>query len=117
MIDPEKRKQYDMYGPEEERMQNAHSRQGHTHYNYTRGFEGKKVGIRNMYQLRKLKYFFSADITAEELFNMFFGVSFAQQDFYMRRPGGRWSNGVRQQDAQHSHSQVEQNGIDTVNHF
>jgi len=37
------RKQYDTYGPEEERMQNAHSRQGHTHYNYTRGFEGKKV--------------------------------------------------------------------------
>jgi len=39
---------------------------------------------------------------------MFFGVSFAQQEFYMRRPGGRWSNGsARQQDAQHSHSQVE----------
>jgi len=32
-----------MYGPEEERMQNSHARQGHAHYNYTRGFEGKKV--------------------------------------------------------------------------
>jgi len=43
LTDMEKRKQYDTYGPEEERMQNAHSRQGHTHYNYTRGFEGKRV--------------------------------------------------------------------------
>lgn len=43
LTDTEKRKQYDMYGPEEERMQNAHSRQGHTHYNYTRGFEGKRA--------------------------------------------------------------------------
>lgn len=43
LTDMEKRKQYDMYGPEEERMQNTHSRQGHTHYNYTRGFEGKRI--------------------------------------------------------------------------
>lgn len=42
LIDAEKRKQYDMYGPEEERMQSAQHRQGHTHYNYTRGFEGKE---------------------------------------------------------------------------
>lgn len=39
---------------------------------------------------------------------MFFGVGFPQQEFYMRRHGGRW---MRQQDAQaqHAHSQVEQN--------
>lgn len=43
LTDTEKRKQYDMYGPEEERMHNTHSRQGHTHYNYTRGFEGKRI--------------------------------------------------------------------------
>lgn len=92
LIDVEKRKQYDIYGSEEDRMQNVHSRQSHTHYNYTRGFE--------------------TDITAEELFNMFFGVNFAQQEFYMRRPGGRWSSGVRQQDAQHSHSQ-QTNGYTT----
>ncbi|CAL1675949.1 unnamed protein product [Lasius platythorax] len=91
LIDAEKRKQYDMYGPEEERMQSAQHRQGHTHYNYTRGFE--------------------ADITAEELFNMFFGVGFPQQEFYMRRAGGRW---MRQQDAQaqHTHSQ-QANGYTT----
>lgn len=56
-----------------------------------------------------------ADITAEELFNMFFGVGFPQQEFYMRRPGGRW---MRQSDAQaqHAHSQVEQRGVCTVMH-
>ncbi|XP_011695643.1 PREDICTED: dnaJ homolog subfamily B member 12 [Wasmannia auropunctata] len=91
LTDTEKRKQYDMYGPEEERMQNAHSRQGHTHYNYTRGFE--------------------ADITAEELFNMFFGVGFGQQEFYMRRPGGRWMRQSEAQ-AQHAHSQ-QANGYTT----
>lgn len=30
-------------------MQNAHSRQGHTHYNYTRGFEGKRILREEMY--------------------------------------------------------------------
>ncbi|XP_043276737.1 dnaJ homolog subfamily B member 12 [Venturia canescens] len=70
LTDVEKRKQYDLYGSEEERMQSAHSRQTHPHYNYTRGFE--------------------ADITADELFNMFFGGGFPQQEFYVRR-GGRWT--------------------------
>ncbi|XP_076230829.1 dnaJ homolog subfamily B member 12 [Calliopsis andreniformis] len=91
LTDVEKRKQYDMYGPEEERMHNVPGRQNHTHNSYTRGFE--------------------ADITAEELFNMFFGGGFPQQEFYMRRPGGRW---MRQQDeqAQHAHSQ-QANGYTT----
>lgn len=39
LTDVEKRKQYDMYGSEEDRLQNAHGRQNHSHYNYTRGFE------------------------------------------------------------------------------
>ncbi|XP_015597025.1 dnaJ homolog subfamily B member 12 [Cephus cinctus] len=84
LTDVEKRKQYDLYGSEEERMQSAHSRQAHAHYDYTRGYE--------------------ADITAEELFNMFFGGGIPQQSFYMRRAGGRW---MRQPDGQtqHAHSQ------------
>lgn len=32
----------------------------------------------------------TADITADELFNMFFGGGFPQQEFYVRR-GGRWT--------------------------
>lgn len=46
------------------------------------------------------------DTTAEELFNMFFGGGFPQQEFYVRRNGGgRW---MRQPEAQtqHSHNQV-----------
>ncbi|XP_012263613.1 dnaJ homolog subfamily B member 12 [Athalia rosae] len=85
LIDPEKRKQYDLYGSEEERVQNAHNRQTHSHYNYTRGFE--------------------ADITAEELFNMFFGGGFPQQNVYVRRGGGRWA---RQADAQTQHAHAQQ---------
>lgn len=82
LTDVEKRKQYDMYGPEEERLQSAQAHQNHTHYNYTRGFE--------------------TDITAEELFSMFFGGGFQQQEFYMRR-SGRWARQDAQ--AQHTHTQ------------
>ncbi|XP_034186703.1 dnaJ homolog subfamily B member 12 [Osmia lignaria lignaria] len=90
LTDVEKRKQYDMYGPEEERMQNVQTRQNHAHYNYTRGFE--------------------TDITAEELFNMFFGGGFPQQEFYTRR-SGRWARQADAQ-AQHAHSQ-QTNGYTT----
>ncbi|XP_008546264.1 dnaJ homolog subfamily B member 12 [Microplitis demolitor] len=85
LTDVEKRKQYDLYGSDEERLQSAQSRSAHTHYNYTRGFE--------------------ADITAEELFNMFFGGGFPQQEFYMRRTGGRW---MRQNNAQAQHTHTQQ---------
>jgi DnaJ-class molecular chaperone len=42
LTDPEKRKQYDMYGSEEERIQQSqrHNHGGHREYSYTRGFEG-----------------------------------------------------------------------------
>ncbi|CAD1477136.1 unnamed protein product [Heterotrigona itama] len=90
LTDVEKRKQYDMYGSEEERMQSTQAHQNHSHYNYTRGFE--------------------TDITAEELFSMFFGGGFPQQEFYMRRPR-RWA---RQQDAQAQHVYSQQaNGYTT----
>lgn len=71
LTDAEKRKQYDMFGSEEERIQQSqrHTHGGYREYNYTRGFE--------------------ADITAEELFNMFFGGGFPNQNVYTRR-GGRW---------------------------
>lgn len=38
LTDVEKRKQYDMYGSDEDRI--SSNRHTHTHYNYTRGFEG-----------------------------------------------------------------------------
>jgi len=66
LTDVEKRKSYDLYGAEEQ--QNI--RRGYTRtsyqYGYSRGFE--------------------ADVTAEELFNMFFGGgSFQQQNVYTSR--------------------------------
>lgn len=38
LTEPEKRKQYDLYGSSEERVSHSHS-QAHE-YNYSRGFEG-----------------------------------------------------------------------------
>ncbi|KAB7498282.1 DnaJ-like protein subfamily B member 14 [Armadillidium nasatum] len=66
LSDPEKRKQYDLYGPEESSTQNHRS---YSHHDYTRGYEG--------------------DVTAEELFNMFFGGSYPGGSVYVRR-NGRW---------------------------
>jgi DnaJ family protein B protein 12 len=72
LTDPEKRKQYDMYGSEEERRQQSqrHAHGSYRENSYTRGFE--------------------ADYTAGELFSMFFG-GFPNQNVYMRR-GGRWQH-------------------------
>lgn len=71
LTDVEKRKQYDLYGLNE---QHNHGVGGNTHstrsgyytsdFGYTRGFQ--------------------ADVSAEELFNMFFGGGFPQQNIYMR---------------------------------
>ncbi|KAJ8939533.1 hypothetical protein NQ314_011100 [Rhamnusium bicolor] len=65
LTDPEKRKQYDLYGSDEERM----ATRSNNHHTYSRGFE--------------------SDATAEELFNMFFGAGFNGSNVYVRR-GGRW---------------------------
>lgn len=66
LTDAEKRKSYDLYGSEE--RANI-SREGHHRtyqYGYSRGFE--------------------ADVTAEELFNMFFGGgAFPSQNVYTNR--------------------------------
>jgi DnaJ family protein B protein 12 len=82
LTDPEKRKQYHMYGSEEERIQQS---QKHAHGSYrgniyTRGFE--------------------SDYTAEELFSMFFG-RFPNQNVYMRR-GGRWQHAEKQQASEYT---------------
>lgn len=39
LTDVEKRKQYDMFGADETKVQ-RHNNHGHHEYNYTRGFEG-----------------------------------------------------------------------------
>ncbi|XP_068221192.1 dnaJ homolog subfamily B member 12 [Palaemon carinicauda] len=66
LSDPEKRKQYDLYGPEE--TSTTQHRNTYRH-DFTRGYEG--------------------DMTAEELFNMFFGGGYPGTNTYVHR-GGRW---------------------------
>lgn len=63
LTDAEKRKSYDLYGAEDEQNVNRRQRSQYHTYGYSRGFE--------------------SDVTAEELFNMFFGGSaFQQQNVY-----------------------------------
>ncbi|XP_065161971.1 dnaJ homolog subfamily B member 12 [Atheta coriaria] len=62
LTDAEKRKQYDMFGSDEDRMQRQANRSNM--FSYTRGFE--------------------ADATPDELFNMFFG---GNSNIYVRRTG------------------------------
>lgn len=63
LTDVEKRKSYDLRGSDEfVRHSNRHH---YSEFTYTRGFE--------------------SDVTAEELFNMFFGGGFPQQNVYMRQ--------------------------------
>lgn len=82
LSDADKRKQYDMFGSDEERMASAHHRH-HASENYTRGFE--------------------SDATAEEIFNMFFGGGFpSAQNVYVRRDG-RWQ---RRGETHHRHREV-----------
>lgn len=67
LTDAEKRKSYDLYGSDEQQSMNRGGYQRTSYqYGYTRGFE--------------------ADVTAEELFNMFFGGgAFPTQNVYSSR--------------------------------
>ncbi|ALC47231.1 CG3061 [Drosophila busckii] len=69
LTDAEKRKNYDLYGINETQSHSGGGGGGHAgHYNeygYSRGFQ--------------------ADISAEELFHMFFNRGFPQQNVYMRQ--------------------------------
>lgn len=81
LTDAEKRKQYDMYGPEEQKA-------GRRYESYTRGFE--------------------ADVSADELFNMFFGSGFSgtfnSSNVYVHRT--RFRRGADSSQQNHSHREV-----------
>ena len=70
LSDAEKKRQYDLYGDEEP----VRSRRSHHH-----GF----------YEYEDPSHGFQADMTAEEIFNMFFGGGMPGSSVYVRR-GGRW---------------------------
>lgn len=78
LTDVEKRKQYDLYGNDEERVSRSRT------HNYSRGFE--------------------AEVSPDELFNMFFGTSFGS-NVYVRR-GGRWQRQAADSQQEH-HRQRE----------
>jgi len=65
LSDPEKRKRYDQFGSEAERAPSRHHSSGFYEYDFSRGFEG--------------------DISAEEIFNMFFNGAFPSSNIYARR--------------------------------
>lgn len=80
LTDVEKRKQYDLYGSDEERVRHHTSQASES---YTRGFE--------------------SDVTAEELFNMFFGGAFPSSgNVYVRR-GNRWQRRAPEEHSQQQH--------------
>lgn len=65
LTDAEKRKQYDLYGINETHSSGHGVRRDNYEYAYARGFQ--------------------AEVSPEDLFNMFFGGGFAQQNVYMRQ--------------------------------
>ena len=85
LSDTEKKRQYDLYGDED--VSSPRSRGGrHGFYEYddpSHGFQG--------------------DMTAEEIFNMFFGGGMPGSNVYVRR-GGRWHRQGQNSDHQNGHS-------------
>jgi len=87
---PEKRRQYDLYGDED--MPSRTRSRGHG------GF----------YEYEDPSHGFQGDMTAEEIFNMFFGGGMPGSSVYVRR-GGRWQRqGANYGHDGHSHSQSQE---------
>ncbi|XP_014669726.1 PREDICTED: dnaJ homolog subfamily B member 12-like [Priapulus caudatus] len=91
--DPEKRRRYDLYGAEDNvatTSRRTHSRHPEYEFDFSRGFEG--------------------DISAEELFNMFFGGGFPTGNVhtYSRR------NTHTRHHTHHNHNHQQQQSAETV---
>lgn len=85
LTDTEKRKQYDLFGPESEQRGSAQRHANHAAY--TRGFE--------------------SDATAEELFNMFFGSGFTSgANVFVRRNGRVYRQSAASHEHNHHHREV-----------
>jgi len=85
LSDSEKKRQYDLYGDEEP----VRSQRSHRH-----GF----------YEYDDPSHGFQADMTAEEIFNMFFGGGMPGSNVYVRR-GGRWQRQAAQGHHDEGHHQ------------
>merc|ERR1712181_92757 len=90
LSEPEKKRQYDLYGDEE--VSSPRSRGGHRNGSF--------------YEYEDPSHGFQGDMTAEEIFNMFFGGGMPGSSVYVRR-GGRWhrqAGNMQEQQQGHSHS-------------
>jgi len=102
---PEKRRQYDLYGDEDSSGP-------------SRSRRGRQNGF---YEYEDPSHGFQGDMTAEEIFNMFFGGGMPGSSVYVRR-GGRWHRGAGaggggySQDSshQHQHSNEQVNGYSAL---
>lgn len=95
LSNPEKKRQYDLYGDEETAPRSRRQTNGF--------YEGEDPG-----------HGFQGDMTAEEIFNMFFGGGMPGSSVYVRR-GGRWQRqggnyASSQQETHQHHSQEQQQG-------
>lgn len=94
LSEPEKKRQYDLYGDEE--VSSPRSRGGQRNGSF--------------YEYEDPSHGFQGDMTAEEIFNMFFGGGMPGSSVYVRR-GGRWHRQGGQaadQQAGHSHGTSHQ---------
>ena len=117
LSDKEKRRQYDLYGSDE--VANGSTSQGPGrrqayfdggdgyYYDYSRGFEGK--GGQKFHTIAFMLFIFlslvhTGNVSAEELFNMFFGGGFPTGNVYVRRPRQRHSRQYASQEESPAHS-------------
>ena len=100
LSDAEKRRQYDLYGPEvaSSGSSGRRGRSGFYEHDPSHGFE--------------------SDMTAEEIFNMFFGGGFPSQTVYVRRgggdPTGRFRSSAHSHRTYHSHQSAESREVNCV---
>lgn len=90
LSDTEKRKQYDLYGSASPQSPSSSSSHRHSQYAYTRGFE--------------------SEMTAEDLFNMFFGGGFPSGTVYTSS-GGRRTHYYHSQHQDGGQGQTEGNNV------
>lgn len=90
LSDPEKRKQYDLYGADSPQSSPSSSHR-QSQYAYTRGFE--------------------SEMTAEDLFNMFFGGGFPSGTVYTSGGGRRTRYYYQSQQQEGGHTQAEGNNV------
>jgi len=89
LSEPEKKRQYDLYGDEDASSPRSRGRNSNGSF----------------YEYEDPSHGFQGDMTAEEIFNMFFGGGMPGSSVYVRR-GGRWhrqGQAAGEQQAGHSH--------------